>query len=284
MLGSKPLGGFGGDLFGGGLFGGGLFGGGSLLCPKKAAIYTRVSTLTQVKEGYGLEIQEDICRKFCSMRAFEVYKVYTDDGVSGTKKPTEREGMTTLMNDAKNNLFSVVIFSSLDRIAREIMITFQIINFFTDNNIVFFSCKECIDNTTYQGKFKLSIYAAVSELELNTIKARLAMGREMKKRMNGDIGGRMPYGYSRSDKGIVPRADQVLVIQGIFDAHYNKGLSMNAIARILNEEKIPTPRNGKKWYASTIKSLLSNRSKYDGGLINENNGGVCWPQIIINNK
>jgi site-specific DNA recombinase len=248
---------------------------------KKAAIYIRVSTLTQVKDGYGMEIQEKYCRDICSLKHLKVFKLYIDDGVSGTNKPSEREEMSKLMEDAKNKKFDVVVFYSLDRIAREIMITFEIINFFTNNNIEFISCKESIDNSTYQGKFKLSIYAAVSELELNTIKARLKLGRVMKRQKDGDIGGRLPYGYLRINKKIETDLSSSLVVQGIFDAFDKNKMSMNKIATILNQQGIPTPRNGKKWYASTIQSILNNRDKYNGCLINNNNNDIRWPVIPI---
>ncbi len=249
---------------------------------KKAAIYIRVSTLTQVKDGYGMDVQEKTCSNVCKMKGFEIYNVYIDDGVSGTKKASERKGMSRLMKDGLDKNFDVVVFSSLDRIGREIILTFEIIKFFTDNNIEFFSCKEAIDNFTYQGKFKLSIYAAVSELELNTIKARLTMGREMKKKKYGDIGGRMPYGYIRQDGEITIKTSEVLVIRGIFKASYENKISMNQIAKILNIEKVTTPRNGKKWYASTVKSILNNHKKYEGILINDNESNIYWPNILKN--
>lgn len=246
---------------------------------RKAAIYVRVSTITQVKEGHGLEIQEGICRDYCDLKRFDVYGVYSDPGVSGTTKPLDRPGLSRLLDDAKKGRFDAIVFGSLDRIAREIMITFEIINLLKDYSIEIISCKEEIDTTTYQGKFKLSIYAAVNELELGTIKARLTMGRDMKLLKDGDVGGRMPYGYIRLGGEITLNPETLHVILFIFSQH-SEGTAMNRIAEVLNDNQVPTQRGGKKWYGSTVKSILSNRDKYQGGLINNNVNDIRWPKII----
>ena len=251
----------------------------SLLDRKRAAIYVRVSTITQVKEGHGLEIQEGICRDYCDLKRFDVHEVYSDPGVSGTTKPIDRPGLSKLLEDAKQKQFNAIVFGSLDRIAREIIITFEIINLLKQYDIEIISCKEEIDTTTYQGKFKLSIYAAVNELELGTIKARLTMGRDMKGLKDGDVGGRMPYGYIRLGGEINPNPNILHVILFIFE-QFDDGTSMNRIATVLNNNNVPTQRGGKKWYGSTIKSILSNRSKYEGGLIGNNVNDIRWPKLL----
>ena len=50
---------------------------------KIVAIYTRVSTTDQAREGHSLEEQEKRLRAMCEANGYEVYKVYTDAGISG---------------------------------------------------------------------------------------------------------------------------------------------------------------------------------------------------------
>lgn len=247
---------------------------------KKAVIYTRVSTLTQADEGYGLDYQLETCKDMCLIKNFEIIKIYTDEGVSGTTEPKNRKAMKQLIEDADDKKFQAVVFYSLDRLAREISITLNIIKYFETNNIEIISCKENIDTTTYQGKFKLSIYASISELELNTIKSRLSMGREVKKITDGDIGGRVPYGYVRVDNKIEISPPQAKIVVDIYKSYYNKKLSINKIANILNLEQIKPPKKGKKWYASTVKTILDNKDKYKGNLINNNHNDIYWPKIL----
>ena len=43
---------------------------------KRIAIYIRVSTLDQAREGYSLEAQEKTLRKWCDDRKYEVFELY----------------------------------------------------------------------------------------------------------------------------------------------------------------------------------------------------------------
>ena len=43
---------------------------------KQVAIYIRVSTLDQVREGYSLDAQEKTLRKWCEERKYNVYDLY----------------------------------------------------------------------------------------------------------------------------------------------------------------------------------------------------------------
>jgi len=49
----------------------------------KIAIYIRVSTEDQVKEGYSLEVQREYLESFAQRERYNIFKVYQDDGISG---------------------------------------------------------------------------------------------------------------------------------------------------------------------------------------------------------
>jgi len=48
----------------------------------KVAIYIRVSTEDQAKEGYSLEVQREYLESFAQREGYEIFKVYCDDGIS----------------------------------------------------------------------------------------------------------------------------------------------------------------------------------------------------------
>ena len=66
----------------------------------RIAIYTRVSTEDQAKEGYSLEVQREYLESFALREGCEVFKLYQDDGISGYS--TERPALKELLKDAKN--------------------------------------------------------------------------------------------------------------------------------------------------------------------------------------
>lgn len=64
------------------------------------AIYTRVSTRDQALDGYSLDAQERVLLEYCTARKYNIYKIYTDEGISA-KDIKHRHGMLSLLEDAK---------------------------------------------------------------------------------------------------------------------------------------------------------------------------------------
>lgn len=246
----------------------------------KAGIYVRVSTLNQAEKGYGLDGQLNTCTKMCQVKNYEIAKIYSDEGVSGTKKAHERKGFNELLGDAKEKAFVILVFYSFDRLARDIRVFLSIVDELNKYGIKIVSCRENIDTTTDTGEFMMNIYASVSHLELKTIKSRLSMGREQRRLEKGYIGGSLPYGYSRVDGSIEINPDQGDIVNYIYDCYHNKNFSLRKIGRFLDQGEIKTPKGGKKWDAKSIGLILDNVEKYSGGIINANENGICWPVIL----
>ena len=71
---------------------------------------------------------------------------------------------------------------------------------------------------------------------------------------------RVPFGYRQEGSGLVIDAEQSETVRRIFSEfcrpHFHTGLS--EIAHDLNVDGVPTQRPGGRWYASTVRYLLSN--------------------------
>ena len=76
----------------------------------KVALYTRVSTEDQAREGFSLEVQRNSLLQFAKTSKWEVFcsipgkDVYEDDGYSGYKM--DRPAFQRLLFDAKNKRFT----------------------------------------------------------------------------------------------------------------------------------------------------------------------------------
>ena len=79
----------------------------------KTALYLRVSTEDQAREGTSLEVQRETLEAFAKREGLEVYKVYSDDGISGAT--TDRPALAALMADAKGGKFGLVLVAKIDR-------------------------------------------------------------------------------------------------------------------------------------------------------------------------
>ena len=77
----------------------------------------------------------------------------------------------------------------------------------------------------------------------------------------------MPFGrflgYDRGEDGnLVVNPEQAKLVRRIYGL-FLTGMSPTLIARTLTNEGIPTPSGKEKWYATSIKSILTNE-KYKG--------------------
>jgi DNA invertase Pin-like site-specific DNA recombinase len=89
----------------------------------KAAIYGRVSAADQHVESQLYDLRE-----LAAKRGFEVVKEYQDCGVSGRR--ARRPGLDSLIADARQKKFSVVLVAAFDRIARSVKRFLQVMDEF----------------------------------------------------------------------------------------------------------------------------------------------------------
>ena len=116
----------------------------------KVAIYTRVSTVEQNTDNQLLELN-----KYCEARAYNVYKVYTDKGVSGSKE--SRPEFDIMLNDAKKRKFDILLVWKLDRLSRSLKHLLNTLDLLQSLSIGFISYSDNFDTTTPQGKLMFSI-------------------------------------------------------------------------------------------------------------------------------
>ncbi len=148
----------------------------------KVALYTRVSTNDQ-----SVEMQHSDLRRYCEQRGFEVYKEYSDQGISGTKD--KRPALDELIADAQKRKFDTVLVWRFDRFARSTKHLINALDQFHHLGIDFISYSENIDTSSPLGKAIFTIIGAIGELEKNIILERVRAGLRRAKE-SGKILGR----------------------------------------------------------------------------------------------
>ncbi|WP_088907624.1 recombinase family protein [Brevibacillus formosus] len=73
----------------------------------RAAIYIRVSTEEQSKEGCSLEAQEEELREYAATKGYTVFDVYCDGGYSG--KDFNRPAIQRLFRDMVQDKFGAIL-------------------------------------------------------------------------------------------------------------------------------------------------------------------------------
>lgn len=128
------------------------------------AIYIRVSTLDQAREGYSLDAQEKTLRKWCDDKGYLVYDLYADRGISG-KDIEHRPEMGRLLHDAEEGKFKSVIFWALSRFTRSVSDLYDTMEKFQKWNVSMVSYTESFDTSTPMGRAMIGIVGVFAQLE-----------------------------------------------------------------------------------------------------------------------
>lgn len=232
---------------------------------KLVAIYCRVSTTEQSENGYSIEEQERLLKKYCEDKGYTIFKVYSDRGISG-KSIKARPAMKEMLIDSDGKKFGMVITWKINRIARNMLNLLQIIDILEKNNISFKSFSENFETETPMGKFSLQMMGAVAELERGTIAQNVKMGmlaRAREGRWNGNVvlgynlrENGCPTNKKRKDTELVINEDEAEIVKTIFEM-YSQGNGYKAIAGCLNKTGCKT-KKGNPFSVNGIKDILKN--------------------------
>ena len=153
----------------------------SLIRLKKAVLYLRVSTASKSRYGDVLtfdqrpELQQEPLERLAEQRGWQVVNVYTDR-ISGAKE--RRPALEQLINDATRGKFDVVMVWRFDRLSRSLIHFLQTVEELRELNVDFVSHEQSFDTTTPMGRFCLTMFGALAELERAVIRDRVIAGLE----------------------------------------------------------------------------------------------------------
>jgi len=219
----------------------------------RAAIYTRVSTEDQAKEGFSLDAQLDKLRSYCKARDWTIAGEYVDDGYSG--RNVKRPAYTRMMEEMDK--WDTILVIKMDRIHRNSKNFMLMMEDLKKHGKEFVSMTESLDTSTAMGRFVMDIIQRIAQLESEQIGERVYIGMEQKARTNGGVlGFNIPYGYDYIDGKLVINEDEARIVKEIY-SWYSDGKSMGEIAKMLNNSKIPTKKGG-FWAKKTISTILKN--------------------------
>lgn len=172
---------------------------------------------------------------------------YVDDGYSGTG--FERPGFAAMMDEVKKGKIQCVIVKDFSRFGRDyIELGDYIEHIFPFMQVRFIAVNDGYDSEDYKGKtpdidvpFRNLAYSLYSQDISDKIKSSLAVRR--KKGLY--VGSTPPYGYRRDGEGfLTPDEETKGIVQRIY-REYLSGRGYAELARELNGEGIPSPKQHK---------------------------------------
>src|SRR5215468_3551194 len=230
---------------------------------KNAAIYARVSSDKQREEN-TIASQTAALIAFASEQRFEVPRewIFEDDGYSGAS--LIRPGLERVRDLAAEGLIQAVLVYAPDRLSRryahQILLIEELARAGVETLFV-----RAPRGSTPEDELLVQFQGMIAEYERAQILERSRRGKRHRARQ-GEVSvlSGAPFGYHFIRKTDHAAAyykineDQARVVRRMFELYSVHGLSIGAIARLMNEEAIPTYKRRGRWERSTVWGILRN--------------------------
>ena len=233
----------------------------------RAAIYTRVSTDEQAREGVSLQAQEARGRAYCELHGLAIENVYCDEAVSGSKPLAERPQGSRLCTDVAAGRVRHVIALKLDRLFRDAIDCLEVSRDWETADVAMHLIDlggQAVNSASAMGRFMITVLAGAAEMERNLIRERTRLALHHKRERGDRLGG-TPLGFLASSPGapltvLDEELETVRVILRLRQRDPERW-TFRAIAERLEREGRRTKRGG-RWEAMTIKRVWDRRDLY----------------------
>ncbi len=228
-----------------------------------AGIYARVSSDRQ-KEEHTIDSQIASLVEYAQHEKYVVPNdwIFQDEGYSGSM--LERPGLERLRDLASEGQIETVLIYSPDRLSRkyayQVLLTEEFSRYGTD--VVFIKSPKA---TTPEEQLLLQFQGMIAEYERAQIIERTRRGKRHRAKMGSvNVLSGAPYGYRYVKKTEYTSAyykiieEEAEIVKKVYKLYIEEGLSINAIARWLNDHDVPTRRKISRWERSTIWAMLRN--------------------------
>ncbi len=249
-------------------------------------LYRRVSTDHQ---DNSLAVQEHLNDEYCARLPLAVLASYADDDVSGSVPFGDRPGSRALLERLRRGDVRHLVTAKQDRLGRDTLDTIGVIRAVWELGVTpHFPAEGGAFPRTPENELLFEIKASVAQYERNLIRERTRTVLRHKA-ARGELTGTVPYGFwvaygfadgsefienyalsaaelapriarcgAVTGKDLVPREAEQAVLREMA-AWRGRGLTLNQIARRLNDLGIPAKRGG-RWSVGAVAGLLGSRS------------------------
>src|SRR5712691_1753754 len=230
---------------------------------KPAAIYARVSSDRQ-KENQTIASQTAALKEYAKTHGYLVPAewVFEDDGYSGAT--LIRPGLEAMRDLAAQGQIEAALVYAPDRLSRKYAYQVLLGEEFARCGVLLVFLKSPSGETP-EDQLLVQFQGMIAEYERAQIVERTRRGKRHKAQQGlVNVLGGAPYGYryikkiDHADAHYEVNVAEAEIVQTMFNAYTQQGLSINAIARLLNERQIPTRTATTRWERSTVWGILRN--------------------------
>ena len=217
--------------------------------------YIRVSTDEQAQGGVSLEAQRAKLEQYAELYDLDLVDVVVDAGVSA--KNLHRDGLKAALGALDSGQAAGLLVAKLDRLTRSVRDLSDLLEKYFGTKYALLSVAEKVDTSSAAGRMILNIMATVSQWEREVIGERTSAALQHKIAQGQHVGS-PALGFQINEGQLEENQAELAVVDRI-SALRADGMTLQAIADVLNSESIPTKRGG-KWHPSTITYILSRKA------------------------
>lgn len=221
---------------------------------KRAALYTRVSTSEQARDGYSLAAQEAVMREYCSRHDTAPIGLYTDEGISG-KNITQRPGLQALLTAAARGDFDTVLIWKLSRLTRSLLDLCMICEALDKHSVTLISVSESFETVSPGGRLMRNMLGVIAQFDREVISENVKLAMTER----ASLGKRTaPYilGYAQDGDTWRILPDEASRVRDIYN-WYLQHQSIDAVKELCDENEY-AGKKGARFTRNSIHRILTN--------------------------
>lgn len=202
----------------------------------RCAIYDRVSTELQAKEGLSLDAQKQALTDYAVAHGYEIVGYYADEGLTARKKMQNRKDLMRLLRDVEAGRIDLILVTKLDRWFRNIKDYHNTQAVLEAHHCNWKTIFEEYDTSTANGRFAINIMLSVNENECDRTSDRINSVFQYKKGRKEHLNGKPAYGYAADkDKKLVKDPATEHIVNEIFAQYFTTYSKKATVQYILSK-------------------------------------------------
>lgn len=198
---------------------------------KRVALYVRVSTEEQKKNGLSVDNQIVALTDYSHENGFEIVGVYNDAGLTAKEKLYKRKALLNLVEDCKAHKIDLILFTRLDRWFRNIGDYYHIQAALDENHVAWKAIWEDYETETASGRFKVNIMLSVAQSEVERTSERIKAVFDYKRAKGEAVNGSVATGYVYREGKWYKDKETQKGVEAFFETYlatFNKKMSITA--------------------------------------------------------
>lgn len=190
----------------------------------RGAAYIRYSSTMQ-DDSFSLEAQLRQINQRAAAEGVEIVKVYSDPATSAYKNRF-RPGINEMLEDSRKGIFQIVYVHKVDRLARRLEWSLEILRKLEAENIGFRAVEQNFNLSTPEGRLMFRMLSSLGEFYSDNLSKETNKGKHERARQ-GYHNGWAPWGYTSERVGdrklAIPDPERAPVVRQAFE-RYATGL------------------------------------------------------------